>query len=222
MSGEQSQFLSVERHGDEFLDHALLDNCIHISFAIGVFKRQQLLVASHHFLHARQTVDTLQYLAIKLRLGVLLQVLLHADQQQQVVLDQSVILKQGSSRDRRVGSVLCWWCGEFQIEDSFLHEFEHILALVVLIEGLDDEVDAGGIVEDVLPSHALALFVVDEREQLLQVLRSDHPILLHTFKMPCKIKITILRPGCAAARPCGSASSAKNTFRLLFRGQLSP
>lgn len=179
MPGEQSQFLAVERQGDEFLDHALLDDCIHIPFAVGVFKRQQLLVASHHFPQARQTVNALQYLAIQLRLRILLQVLLHADQQQQVVLDQSVVLKQRSSRDRRIGPVLSWWRGELQIEDSFLHEFEHIPALVVLIEGLDDEVDAGGIVEDVLLSHALALFAVDEREHVLQVLRSHHPILLH-------------------------------------------
>ena len=75
--------------------------------------------------------------------------------------------------------MLCGWCGDFEIEYSFLHELEDVLAFVVLVERLDDLVDAGGIVEDIVFADFLSLLVVDECQYILKVFRSDHPILLH-------------------------------------------
>jgi hypothetical protein len=67
-----------------------------------------------------------------------------------------------------------------QVKDAFLHEFEHVLAFVVLVEGFDDQVDAYGVIEDVLLADDLPGFVVDELQHFLNLLRSDHLYILRS------------------------------------------
>jgi hypothetical protein len=138
MPGDDLEISVLELHADQLGDHLLLDAVVHIPLPIGVLKIEQAAIAIHDLLDIAEQVNANKDFPIEFSFDILLEVLLHLDQQHEIILGEGVVLEDIGSCDMGQLILLEGVGGHLQLEDPFLHELEYVLAFVVLVEGLDD------------------------------------------------------------------------------------
>ncbi len=169
---------SAQLHAEQLRAHTLLDFVIEVPLSVLVLDDQHRPVAVEHLTHTAVGVYALLDLTVEVGLSVLLKVLLHLNEEDQILLRELMVLEDVGCRDLPVLVLLPRGRGQPQLEYAFLHQFERIPALVVLVERFDGEVDPHGAVEDVLLRNSVPLLALDRLQQLLDLLR-----LIHSLQM---------------------------------------